>query len=106
MSVAATSDDPTLPPLPLAGATPREIRAALHPEFRAEFDRDYQGALAEAGRSLDLSGLHETIEHWRHRSWITRDREKHRRVVRRAAELLSGDEPPAEEPVEVTEARL
>jgi hypothetical protein len=105
-TAAAPADGPGMPPLPLAGATPREIRAALHPEFRAEFDRDYQAALAEAGRSLDLAAVHDTVEHWRMRSWITRDRQEHRRIVRRAVELLTGSEPPADEPVAVTEARL
>lgn len=107
MSTApAETDGPALPPLPLPGATPREIRAALHPEHHEEFDRDYQDALAEAGRSLDLAGIHDTVEHWRMRSWITRDKQQHRRVVRRAAELLTGHEPAADEPVAVTETRL
>jgi hypothetical protein len=92
--------------LPLPGATPREIRAALHPEYREQFDRDCQEALAEAGQTLELAGVHDTVEHWRVRSWITRDRYEHRRVVRRAAELLTGHEPPEDETVAVTEARL
>ena len=95
-----------LPPLPLPGASPREIRAALRPEFRPEFDRDYQAALAEAGRTLELGGVQDVLEHWRMRSWITRDPSEHRRLVRRAAELVSGTEPPADEPVAVTESRL
>jgi hypothetical protein len=106
MSATASDEGSAMAPLPLRGAAPREIRAALHPEFREQFDQDYQQALAEAGRSLDLTGLHEVVEHWRRRSWITRDREKHRRLVRRATELLTGREPPADESVAVTEARL
>ncbi len=107
MSTAPTETaSSALPPLPLAGAAPREIRAALHPEYRDAFDRDYQAALAEAGRSLDLAGVHDTVEHWRRRSWITRDRQEHRRIVRRAVELLTGHQPPEDEPVLVTEARL
>ncbi|MGI8817334.1 MAG: DUF6247 family protein [Pseudonocardia sp.] len=107
MSTAQTETaGSALPPLPPAGATPREIRAALHPQYRDEFDRDYQAALVGAGRSLDLAGVHEVVEYWRRRSWITRDRQEHRRVVRRAVELLTGHEPPADEPVLVTEARL
>jgi uncharacterized protein DUF6247 len=95
-----------LPSLPLPGASPREIRAALRTEFRPEFDRDYQAALAEAGRTLELGGVQDVLEHWRMRSWITRDPSEHRRIVRRAAELVSGTEPPADEPVAVTESRL
>jgi hypothetical protein len=92
MSSSAAIGSPTLPPLP--GAKPREIRASLHPEYREEFDRDYREALAEAGRTLDLEGIYDTLEHWRMRSWITRDKQEHRRVVRRAVELLTGQERP------------
>ncbi|MGH3871680.1 MAG: hypothetical protein ACRDSR_09225 [Pseudonocardiaceae bacterium] len=46
------------------------------------------------------------LEYWRMRLWITRDRHEHRRVVRRAAELLTGQELSPDEPVAVTEARL
>ncbi len=95
-----------LPRLPLPGASPREIRAALHPEYRDPFDRDYRAALDQAGESLDLAPIMEVVEHWRMRSWVTRDRAEHRRVVRRAAELLTGEVPPEDEPVAVTEVRL
>ncbi len=103
---SAATNTPALPPLPLPGAKPHEIRAALYPEYRDDFDRDYQEALAEAGRALDLEGVHDTLEHWRMRSWITRDKREQRRVVRRAVELLTGQEPPTDEPVAITEARL
>jgi Family of unknown function (DUF6247) len=106
MSTAPDHGSSGLPGLPLPGATPREIRAALHPEYREAFDRDYRNALDEAGRSLDLAGVHDVVEHWRIRSWITRDRQEHRRVVRRAAELLTGVERPADEPTAVTESWL
>jgi Family of unknown function (DUF6247) len=108
VNVSTAPHDPratALPPLPLPGAPPREIRAALHPEYREAFDRDYRAALEEAGQSLDLGGLHDVVEHWRIRSWISRDRPEHRRVVRRAVELLTGSEPPEDEPVTVSESR-
>jgi hypothetical protein len=103
---AAAHEPPSSPPLPLPGATPREVRAALHPEYREAFDREYQAALDEAGRSLDLAGVHDVVEHWRIRSWITHDRRRHRQLVRRAAQLLTGVEPPEDEPVAITESRL
>ena len=106
MSAAVDASTPSPPPLPLPGAAPREVRAALHPEYRTDFDRDYQAALVEAGRSLELTGVQETVEHWRRRSWITRDRDEHRRMVRRAVELMTGTPPPEDEPVAVTETRL
>lgn len=95
-----------LPGLPLAGATPREIRDALHPDYRDAFDRDYQAALEEAGVSLELAGVLEVVENWRMRAWVTRDPDEHRWMVRRAAELLTGEVPPEGEPVAVTESRL
>jgi hypothetical protein len=104
-SRAASSTEP-LPPLPLPGATPREVRAALRPEYREHFDRDYRASLEEAARTLELADVLDTVEHWRTRAWITRDQAEHSRVVRRAAELLTGQTPPADEPVAVTEARL
>lgn len=95
-----------LPPLPVPGASPRDIRAALWPEYRAEFDESYRRALREAEHSLDLNALHEVIEIWRRRAVLTRDRSEHRRAVRQAVALLTGEAPPEDEPVEVTEARL
>jgi hypothetical protein len=95
-----------LPPLPRSGASPAEIRASLHPEYRDEFDRDYAAAIKEAAESFELSGLLDVVEHWRMRAWVTRDPDEHRRVVRRAAQLLTGEVQPDDEPVAVTESRL
>ncbi len=106
MTGASKPDESALGPVPNAGASPAAVRAALWPEYRDDFDRAYQEALAEAGRTLDLIALHSTIEHWRMRACLTRDQDEHRRVVRRAAELLYGSAPPEEEPVAVTEMRL
>jgi hypothetical protein len=47
-----------------------------------------------------------TVEHWRTRAWITRHPDEHRRVVRREAELLTGQAPSVDEPVAITEARM
>lgn len=98
--------EPALPPLPPVGASPREVRAALHPEYRADFDRDYRAALDEAAVSLELGGVQEVVEHWRMRCYVTRDKQDHRRMVRKAVELLTGEVPPEDEPTEVTESRL
>jgi hypothetical protein len=106
MTSPAASGTEALPPLPLPGATPREVRAALRPEYREQFDQDYRSALDEAGRTLELAGVLDTVEHWRTRAWITRHPDEHRRIVRRAAELVTGQAPPADEPTAITEARL
>jgi hypothetical protein len=92
--------------LPRPGASPAEIRAALHPEYWDEFDRDYKAALDEAGRSLELSGLLNTLEAWRRRAVFTRDRESYRAAIRHASELLTGEVPPEDEPIAVTETRV
>lgn len=99
-------DEEDLPPLPREGASPAEIRAALHPEYRAEFDRDYRAALDEANRSLELAGVLGVVESWRRRCCFTRDQDAYRQAMRRAAELLTGEVPPEDEPVAVTEARV
>ncbi len=99
-------DDEELPPLPREGASPAEIRAALHPEYRDDFDRDYRAALDEAGRTLDLAELMAVVESWRRRCCVTRDRESWRQAMRRAAQLLYGEAPPEDEPLAVTEERV
>jgi hypothetical protein len=95
-----------LPPLPRSGASPAEIRAALHPEYREEFDRDYRAALDEAGRSLDLTELHAVVESWRRRCCVTRDRGRYRQMMRDASTLLTDEKPPEAEPLSVTETRV
>jgi hypothetical protein len=106
MSGLSVHEEPGLPPLPLAGAGPAAVRAALRPEYRDAFDWDYQAVLNEAASPPDSSGVDRVVEHWRKRSWVTRDRDAHRQMVRRAAELLTGAEPPEDEPVAITELRL
>jgi hypothetical protein len=88
------------------GAAPRDIRAHLLAEDRAEFDADYQQAVDEAKSSLDLTGLFKTLEHWRRRALLQSDPADFRRVVRRAAELITGQEVPDDEPLSVTRARV
>ncbi len=87
------------------GASPRAIRAALLPADRTTFDAAYEGALAESRESLDLAGLFKMLEHWRRVAVLQSDPEGYRRVVRRAAEALTGEEIPADEPLEVTRAK-
>ncbi|MGQ0467437.1 MAG: DUF6247 family protein [Sporichthyaceae bacterium] len=106
MATSPVPDEYALPALPREGASPAEIRAALHAEYRDEFDRDYRAALDEAGRSLDLSDVLEVVESWRRRCWATRDRQAWRHAMRRAAELLTGEVPPEDEPLAVTEQRV
>jgi hypothetical protein len=92
--------DPLLP-----GAAPAAIRDALLPEDRAKFDGAYERALAVARETLDLGELFCELENWRRQAVLQRDREGFRRLVRRVAELLTGEPVPADEPLAVTRAR-
>lgn len=87
------------------GASPGAIRAALLPVERATFDVAYEAALAESRESLDLTGLFKMLEHWRRVAVLQSDPEGYRRVVRRAAQALTGEEVAADEPLEVTRAK-
>jgi uncharacterized protein DUF6247 len=91
---------------PLApGASPQAIRSHLLPEDRPGFDADYERALSAARASLDLSDLFKTLEHWRVRAALQSDPANFRRVARRAAELLTGEPSPEDEPLAVTRAK-
>ncbi|MBF6327595.1 DUF6247 family protein [Nocardia transvalensis] len=87
------------------GASPQDIRSALLPEDRAQFDLAYTRALSCARDSLDLTELFRTLEHWRRVALLQSDREQYRRVVRRAAELLTGEQAPADEPLDATRTK-
>jgi hypothetical protein len=89
----------------LPGASPHDIRAHLLPEDRDEFDAAYAQALTDARESLDLSGLFKTLEQWRCAALLQSDPADFRRVVRRAAELLTGEAIPEDEPLAVTRAK-
>lgn len=92
--------DPLLP-----GAAPAAIREALLPDDREEFDSAYERALSTARERLDFGELFRVLEHWRRLALLQRDRDGFRAVVRRAAELLTGEPVPEDEPLEVTRAR-
>ena len=92
--------DPLLP-----GAAPAAIRETLLPEDRAEFDSAYERALAVTRESLDLSELFRVLEFWRRLALLQRDRDGYRALVRRAAELLTGEPVAEDEPLAITRAR-
>ncbi|MBF6125106.1 DUF6247 family protein [Nocardia brasiliensis] len=87
------------------GASPQDIRSALLPTDRAEFDSAYEQALVAARKSLDLTELFRTLEHWRRTALLQSDRESYRNVVRKAAELITGAAIPEDEPLEVTRVK-
>jgi hypothetical protein len=92
--------DPLMP-----GATPAAIRGALLDEDRAVFDTAYQHALACAREELDLTELFRCLEHWRRLAVLQREPERFASIVRRAAERLTGQPVPADEPLAQTRRR-
>lgn len=91
-----------------ADASPAEVRAALIPEEKAEFERDWRAVLAKAADTLDLTEVLETLESWRLVARLTAASgpDGHRAMYRRAAERLTGEAVPAGEPLTETKARL
>jgi hypothetical protein len=87
------------------GASPQVIRSALLPEDRAAFDAAYDQALTKARSSRDLTGLFTTLERWRGVAALHSDPERFARVARRAAEKLTGQPSPDDEPLAVTRAK-
>jgi hypothetical protein len=51
-------------------ASPREIRAALVPEERAQFDSQWRATMADAAETFDLTEVFETLQFWRHRATL------------------------------------
>ncbi len=84
------------------GASPAAIRAALLASDRAGFDTAYAAALAESRDTLDLAGLFQTLERWRRLAVLQSDIEGYQQMVRRVARTVTGQESPADEPLEVT----
>lgn len=109
MVVAMTAGQPhpipAIPPLP-EGAGPRAIRATLIAEEQGEFDQAYRRSLAEAAETLELAGVLDTLEHWRCRAITSADPQAYRRMLRRAAHLLSGEDVPEDEPLAQLKERL
>ena len=81
----ADSPVPELPP----DTTPAAIRDALIDEERTAFERAYQDAMAEAARTLDLSGVLAVLRNYHRIAWLTQRQgpEAHRRMLDKAAEI-------------------
>ena len=103
MSAAAAnpfvvSPVPVLPP----DTTPTAIRDALIDEERAEFERAYQDAVAEAGQTLDLSRVLDVLRNYHRIAWLTQRQgpEAHRRMLDKAAEITRTGANPDAVPLE------
>jgi hypothetical protein len=65
------------------------MRAALLPDYRERFDNEFTAMLND----------------WRFKAMVQQNPADFRRLARRAAELLTGEPRPEDEPLEVTRAK-
>jgi len=95
---------PVLPP----DTTPAAIRDALIDEERAEFERAYQDAVAEAGQTLDLSRVLDVLRNYHRIAWLTQRQgpEAHRRMLDKAAEITRTGANPDAVPLEDVKALI
>jgi hypothetical protein len=79
-------------------ASPREVKAALVPEERTDFDRQWRTALSDAGETLELADMFRVLDSWRRRAMITTQLGHHgyRTMLARAEERLRTGEAPAD----------
>ena len=76
--------------------TPRAIRDALIDDERAQFERRYAEEMAEAARTLDLTGVLRVLDAYRKVAEITQRQgvAAHRRMLDQVARLQRGDAVP------------
>lgn len=74
-------------------------------EDRERFVGEYEAAMDEARRSLELEPVHAVVERWRRIAVLQTDPVAFRRSVRRAAELMTGASTPDDEPFTITRSR-
>jgi uncharacterized protein (DUF2249 family) len=86
-------------PALLSPHTPRAIRDALVGSERAEFEHDYQQAMTEAARTLDLTEVLKVLDVYRELAEITQRQgaEAHLRMLEAVARLQRGQNVPVVE---------
>jgi hypothetical protein len=105
VTIEAASDQAQPHPL-LPGASPATIRSWLATdEDRDRFLGDYAAALDRARDELDLTPVQDTIEEWRRIAVLQTDPAGFRRTVRYAAEQVTGQPSPEDEPLAVTRGK-
>lgn len=80
--------------VPYADASPAELRAAILPEDREEFDEQYQAALDAARTTLRLDELEAFLVGWRRVAWLQADPERYRAMLARAEYINEHGHPP------------
>jgi uncharacterized protein (DUF2249 family) len=86
-------------PALLSPHTPRAIRDALVGSERAEFEHDYQQAMTEAARTLDLTEVLKVLDVYRELAEITQRQgaEAHLRMLEAVTRLQRGQNVPVVE---------
>lgn len=106
MTAPERGGDPDESRQPLApGASPRAIAASLLDRDRAEFLAEYDRLVERARVDLDLTELLDMLEHWRGIAALQAAPRRFARNIRRAAEIITGEAIPDDEPLEVTRAK-
>jgi Family of unknown function (DUF6247) len=108
-AAATTGPEPGPSRPPFADASPAQVRAALIPEDIAEFDRQWNAVVATATETLDLSGVHRTLQSWRRIAWLTTANgpDGYRRMLARADRTLrTGELPRDNVPLDQVKALL
>lgn len=104
---------PTATRVPFATASPAELREAILPEDRDQFDASYQHALNAATQTLRLDELETFLAHWRRIAWAqtAHGHDRWRALLAQADHTLRTGQPPPgtvpeEEIEELIRARL
>jgi hypothetical protein len=108
-AAAASRPEPGLDRSPFADGSPAQVRAALISEDVAKFDHQWQRVMATATQTLDLTGVHRTLESWRRVAWLTtaNGAEKYRQILARAEHTLrTGELPPDSVPLDEIKAMI
>ena len=84
--------------VPYVDASPAELREAILPEDRDQFDASFRRALDAMADSLSLEPLQQFLEHWRRIAWSAHayGHDSWRQVLARAEYTLAtgGERPP------------
>jgi Family of unknown function (DUF6247) len=86
--------------------SPKTIRAALLPEERGDFDREYRKVMATATEDLDLAPVLEFIERWWRVAVLSTDAQRHRAALDVVARFNRGESVPTASAVDMIKARL
>lgn len=86
--MAAPHSDPAHAHVP--AADPTALRAALTPELRAVFDREWELVLEQAKQSHSLEDIHSLLNKWQHTAVMEiRDPGSYQRILDKAARILA-----------------